>query len=392
MKKDKEKNKLIKKESEIAKTDSHEEGSGKKRIYLKKITYILLFVFLVLLVGLLSYLFALYNKLDDLEFQGEMNNNPEQIIETPEITDDVEDLPDFEPVTSSPAPDSTPEITATPSPSPVPDGITNILIIGCDSKKMGSFDNARSDVNMILTIDEVNNEIKLTSFARDIMVYYDHLVGADGNQGGYNKLNAALQYFDHPDGVIKTMEENFNIGIDYYMLTDYWGVEKLINALGGVRVYLTDAETHALNDVLAAYNRVYDHPIDEGFVAHGAGARFLTGRQAVCFMRIRKIDSDFGRIDRQHEVLEALKLRLSDMDILDVIAIIDKLPDMIFTNMSQEEIIEYTKLLYSMKDLEIQHATVPFDDTWEFARYNGMSVISIDFFKNNEMLVEFVYK
>lgn len=391
MKKNNDNKQLVKKDDKIAETDNN-KNDGKKRIYLKRITYILLFAFLVLLVGLLSYLFNLYNKLDDLEFEGQMNNNPDQVVETPEITDDVEGLPDFEPVTSSPTPESTPSITAVPSPTPVPDGITNILIIGCDSKKMGSFDNARSDVNMVLTIDEVNNEIKLTSFARDIMVYYDHLTGADGNQGGYNKLNAALQYFDHPDGVIKTIEENFSIGIDYYMLTDYWGVEKLINTLGGVRVYLTDAETYALNDVLAAYNKIYDHPIDEGFVAHGAGARFLTGRQAVCFMRIRKIDSDFGRIDRQHEVLEALKLRLSDMDLMDVIAIIDKLPDMIFTDMSQDEIIKYTQILYLMKDLEIQHATIPFDDTWEFARYNGMSVISIDFYKNNEMLVEFVYK
>ena len=378
---------------EIIKSDDVKAPEKKdKRIHLKKITYIMLAVFMVLLIGLFVYLVTLYNGLDDLSFQGEMNANPEDIVEMPDTTDDVDNLPDFEAISASPAVTETPGITPSPTPTVTPDGITNILIIGCDSKKMGAFDNARSDVNMILTIDEVNNEIKLTSFARDIMVYYDFLTGADGNAGGYNKLNAALQYYDHPDGVIKTIEENFSVAIDYYMLTDYWGVEKLINTLGGVRVYLTDAETYALNDVLAAYNKTYDHPIDENFVAHGAGARFLNGRQAVCFMRIRKIDSDFGRIDRQHEVLEALKLRLSDMDLLDVIAVVDKLPDMIFTDMSQEEIVKYTKILYSMKDVEIQHATVPFDDTWEFARYNGMSVISVDFVKNNEMLVDFIYK
>jgi len=378
---------------EIIKSDDVKAAEKKdKRIHLKKITYIMLAVLMVLLIGLFVYLVTLYNGLDDLSFQGEMNANPEDIVDMPDTTDDVENLPDFEAISASPAVTETPGITPSPTPTVTPDGITNILIIGCDSKKMGAFDNARSDVNMILTIDEVNNEIKLTSFARDIMVYYDFLTGADGNEGGYNKLNAALQYYDHPDGVIKTIEENFSVAIDYYMLTDYWGVEKLINTLGGVRVYLTDAETYALNDVLAAYNKTYDHPIDENFVAHGAGARFLNGRQAVCFMRIRKIDSDFGRIDRQHEVLEALKLRLSDMDLLDVIAVVDKLPDMIFTDMSQEEIVKYTKILYSMKDVEIQHATVPFDDTWEFARYNGMSVISVDFVKNNEMLVDFIYK
>ncbi|MBN2879802.1 MAG: LCP family protein [Clostridia bacterium] len=375
----------------IEKAEVKSEDTKKPGIQLKKVTVILLAVFMTLLIALFIYVFTLYNKLADLEYKGEMNNNPSMDIETPEVTDDVEGLPEFQPATPSPSP-SEAVITAKPSPSPTPEGITNILIIGCDSKKMGAFDNARSDVNMILTIDEINNEIKLTSFARDIMVYYDFLTGLDGNEGGYNKLNAALQFYDHPDGVIKTIEENFSIGIDYYMLTDYWGVEKIINTLGGVRVYLTDKETYALNDVLAAYNKTYDHPIDENFVTHGAGVKFLNGRQAVSFMRIRKIDSDFGRIDRQHEVLEALKIRISEMDLLDVIAIIDKLPNMIFTDMSQDEIIKYTKLLYSMKDLEIQHATVPFDNTWEFARYGSMSVISIDFVKNNELLVEFIYK
>jgi len=375
----------------MEKPEIKSEDKKKPGIQLKKVTFILLAVFMTLLIALFIYVFTLYNKLADLEYKGEMNNNPSMDLETPEVTDDVEGLPEFQPATPAPSP-SEAVITATPSPSPTPEGITNILIIGCDSKKMGAFDNARSDVNMILTIDEINNEIKLTSFARDIMVYYDFLTGLDENQGGYNKLNAALQFYDHPDGVIKTIEENFSIGIDYYMLTDYWGVEKIINTLGGVRVYLTDKETSALNDVLAAYNKIYDHPIDENFVTHGAGVKFLNGRQAVSFMRIRKIDSDFGRIDRQHEVLEALKIRLSEMDLLDVIAIIDKLPNMIFTDMTQDEIIKYTKLLYSMKDLEIQHATVPFDNTWESANYGGMSVISIDFVKNNELLVEFIYK
>ena len=382
----------VKNKSNDIQTNENADKKMDKHIYLKKLTYIMLSVFLILLVALLVYLVSIYNGLGDLAFKGEMNANPDEIIETPEVTDDVEGLPDFQPESPSVTATSTPGITPSPTPTLTPHGITNILIIGCDSKKMGAFDNARSDVNMVLTIDEINNEIKLTSFARDIMVYYDFLKGADGNQGGYNKLNAALQYYDHPDGVIKTIEENFSIGIDYYMLSDYWGVEKIVNILGGVRVYLTDKETHALNDVLAAYNRTYDHPIDQNFVSHGAGVKFLNGRQAVCFMRVRKIDSDFGRIDRQHKVLEALKLRISDMDLLDVIAIIDKLPDMIFTDMSQEEIIKYTKLLYSMKDLEIQHATIPFDDTWEFARYNGMSIISVDFMKNNELLVEFIYK
>ena len=373
-----------------------EKTIGKKKISLKKVTFILLSVFMVLLLALFGYLLMIYNKLGDMEYEGEMIANPSQIIETPQITDDVEGLPVFE---GTPSPTLLAEVTPTftPGPTSAPAGITNILIIGCDTRKRRDFDVAmttRNDVNLILTIDEVNNEIKLSSYMRDILVYYDFL---NDGQGAYNRLNTSMGYYDHPDGVIKTMEENFTVDIHYYMLIDFWGVEDLINTLGGVRVYLTDKETHALNDVLAAYNREMgeatgdDRPIDQHFVPHGAGVQTLNGRQAVSFMRVRKIDSDFGRIDRQHDVLEALKKKIMNMDLVDVVKIIDILPDVLYTNMTKDEIVEYTQLLYSMKDLDLQHATVPFTGTWRYESYYNMSVVAVDFYKNNEQLIEFIY-
>ncbi len=385
------------KNSNIVPADNQHESKSKKGISMKKITYIMLSIFMILLIGLFVYVVSIYNRLGDLGFEGEMNANPDQIIETPEITDDISGLPEFVPQTPSPE-DTAMELTPTPSPTAAPAGITNILIIGCDTRKRRDFDVAmgtRNDVNMILTIDQVNNEIKLSSYMRDILVYYDFL---NDGQGAYNRLNTSMVYYHHPDGVIKTIEENFTVSIDHYMLIDFWGVEDLINILGGVRVYLTDKETHALNDVLAAYNREMgeatgdNRPIDQHFVDHGAGVQTLNGRQAVSFMRVRKIDSDFGRIDRQHDVLEALKAKIMNMDILDIIAILDKLPDWIYTDMSQDELLEYTKLLYSMKDLELQHATVPFDGTWQYASYYNMSVVTVDFYKNNEQLIDFIYR
>lgn len=371
----------------MMKKPKKENNDDKAIKIIKKVVLVLLGLFLVVFTVAIIYATVSFYRLGNLAYDGEMKEFPDTVIDYPDDEEQsIEGLPSFVPPNSSP----TPTVESTPEPTLEPVDIVNILIIGCDSKKMHQFGNARSDVCMILTIDEENNEVKLSSYMRDILVFYDHLTAKDGSAGDYQKLNASLQYFDHPDGVVKTMEETFDVKIDYYMLTDYWGVEKLINILHGVRIYLTDRETRALNDVVARYNRTYGHTITDNYVEHGAGSQTLNGRQAVSFMRIRKIDSDIGRIGRQQKVLTKIKGKISNMDLLDVTAIIASLPDMITTDMSQLEIVKYTKILYSMKDNEFECVRIPFDDTWRYVNYHGLSAIEIDFQKNIAMIKEFM--
>ncbi len=341
------------------------------------------FIFLVLaglvLVSIIAvgvYAAVMYNKLGSLGL-----NDSHELTGTPVVTEVALSS------TITPKPEVTPTPTEEPTPTPEPlNDVINILVIGCDTKERGKYGNARSDVNLILTIDEKNDEIKLTTFMRDTLIYYEEIED-------YQRLNFALQYFNHPDGVVKTLEDNFDIEIDHYMLTDYWGMADLIDVFNGVKIRLSDAEISAINDVLAYQNRVYEgHDKWDDFVPHDPGVLRLNGRQAVSYMRVRAIGTDVARIDRQFEVLSYIKNEIQDMSLDEVNKILNKLPDMITTDMSANEILRFTKLLYSMKECEMQTQRMPFDDTYEFARYKGKSIVEIDFEQNINMLHEYMYE
>lgn len=109
-------------------------------------------------------------------------------------------------------------------------------------------------------------------------------------------------------------------------------------------------------------------------------------------MRIRHIGSDLQRVERQFEVLEFIKGRLVNMNIIEINKVLNKLPDLISTDMNQKEILSITKKLYSMKDNEMQSQRLPFKDTYKNARYQGMAIIEIDFEKNIELLHEYMYE
>ena len=104
-------------------------------------------------------------------------------------------------------------------------GVSNILLIGIDSK---NFDNVgRSDAMMILTIDDKNKSIKLTSLVRDT------LVNIPGH--GYEKLTHAYAY-GGAKLLLDTIEQNFKISIKDYAAVNFNSFIDLVDVLGGVEV------------------------------------------------------------------------------------------------------------------------------------------------------------
>jgi LCP family protein required for cell wall assembly len=264
--------------------------------------------------------------------------------------------------------------------------IVNILVLGIDTRTPGEFKDARSDVNIILTIDKKNKEVRLTSILRDSLIYYDKIKD-------YQRLNYALRLYDHPDGVVKTIEENFGIDIDHYMMADFWGVQTLIDIFGGVTVNATDAEISNLNDILWNLNELYGYKdLRTDFVEHKPGDIKLNGRQAVAYMRIRKVGADYERVQRQYEVLNALKIELSGMNFFEMNKILIKLPQLIKTDMSERELLATANTLYSIRDCEMRNARVPFDGAYKSAKYKNMWILQLDMNKTKKLLHDFVYE
>lgn len=111
--------------------------------------------------------------------------------------------------------------------------VMNIILLSLDNyKKISAPDDTtgRSDSMMLVSIDTRNEEIKLTSFMRDLFV--------DIPGYGFDRLNAAFTY-GGPSLTLAAIENNFRVDIDRYVLIDFKKFAEIIDTIGGVDVEIT---------------------------------------------------------------------------------------------------------------------------------------------------------
>jgi len=181
----------------------------------------------------------------------------------------------------------------------LPDDVANVLLLGLDATHENT---RRSDSIIIASIGR--GRLHLTSVLRDTRL------AIPGRGDG--KLNAAYAY-GGPWLVARTLNENLKLNIVHYVAVDYAALVRIVDALGGVDVEITQAEMDKIN---AEINARRDRWRALGYTAGnledwGANTR-LNGLQALTYARIRKLDSDFVRASRQRALLNALLRRLRE--------------------------------------------------------------------------------
>lgn len=167
--------------------------------------------------------------------------------------------------------------------------VTNILLIGIDS------DSKLSDSMMVLSVNRLAKTMSLVSFYRDSYTYMETETGASA----FAKMNAAY-YYGGAEMVQDVIEKDYKITIDDYALVGYDSFPKLIDALGGVDVEVTEAEANYLNKTWKKWTRTGKK------IQFKAGTMHMDGEHALMFVRIRKLDSDINRTERQRRVITAI--------------------------------------------------------------------------------------
>lgn len=250
--------------------------------------------------------------------------------------------------------------------------VTNILLLGVDARNPKDDTASRSDSMMLISIDKAHNCVKMVSFLRDTWVY---IPCVDKKQ----RLNAACQY-DGYNGVVDTIEYNFGIDIDGYVVADFEMFKVLVDSIGGVEVEVSEKEA----------KEVTSHKGRYGNVKLDAGKYKLTGEQALAYCRIRKIDTDFMRAYRQRTVMQAILKSVKSANPIKLVSMASKAAPYIETNLSKTKIISSgLKALPCIGDMA--EVRVPFDGTWQYATIGGASVITIDVDKNKEQLKDLIY-
>lgn len=251
---------------------------------------------------------------------------------------------------------------------PKNENILNILLIGRDVNE-SSGSNGRSDSMMLLTYNKESGDVKLTSFLRDSLVPI-----ADY---GWSRLNATYSW----GGVgltINTLNEIYDLDIQYYVSIDYSGFTSVIDSIDGVTVNLTKAEAQYLNK-------------NNGF-NFSAGDVTLNGKQALAYSRIRKIDSDWNRTDRQRKVITSVMNKALNMnDTGKVVSLIADGLKYVKTNLKSGDIFNLARNFLSMDNYNVDATAIPTEGTWSYGKYKGMSIIKIDFDKNIDFLKKRIY-
>ena len=261
-------------------------------------------------------------------------------------------------------------------------GVSNILLIGIDSR---NFDNVgRSDAMMILTIDDKNKSIKLTSLVRDT------LVNIPGH--GYEKLTHAYAY-GGAKLLLDTIEQNFKISIKDYAAVNFNSFIDLVDVLGGVEVNVKENEIDHLNDVIVNSFNTSNKEAEEPQFIRSDGKQLLNGYQALAYARIRKVDSIYERDTRQREVLKSIADKLVELPITNYPKVIKKILPYVDVNISMSKLINLAITSKEIYNYELKQMEFPLEDYRESGRLakDNSFVVKWNKTENLKKLDDFIY-
>ncbi len=220
--------------------------------------------------------------------------------------------------------------------------VLNILLVGEDTRGDDILDSGtRADSAMICSINIDTKKIQLTSVLRDTYAYWENEPG-NKDSGTFDKINAAMSLGNI--NVYKNAVENlYKVKIDNYVIVNFDSFEAIIDAMGGITLELTSSEIWEINNHPRRYGNVY---IEQTFDGHSGEVK-LTGKQALAYCRIRKLDSDNMRANRQKTCLQEIAKEANDVTPATLIKMAEKLIPYVKTDMSKSTILKLGR--YALK-------------------------------------------
>jgi len=235
---------------------------------------------------------------------------------------------------------------------PQPEGQINILIMGSDQRPTdGGF---RTDVIELLTINTADKTVSITSFPRDLYVYHP---------GWYiTRINAGMQRGGF-EMIANTFAYNFGVKPDYFVLVNFNGFMRMVDALGGVDVQVA--------------RPLWDEREGPGDFSVPSGLVHMDGETALWYARSRGTTSDYDRGRRHQELIAAIVYRMLSLDaIARAPELYSQYQQMLTTNMGLVDILPLLPLASTIRDSQaINRYFIGPDDVISYRNINGSSVL-----------------
>ncbi|SDK39936.1 LCP family protein [Alkalibacterium thalassium] len=205
----------------------------------------------------------------------------------------------------------------------------SVLIMGVDTDGPDNM-SGRSDTLMLLTINPNTEKTSIVSIPRDT---YTEIVG----RGTMDKINHAYA-FGGTSMTVNTVQNLFDIPVDYYVSVNMEGMQQIVDAVGGIDV------VPSLTFSQGEYTFV------EGQTTH------MDGAKALAYSRMRKNDpsGDYGRQHRQRQVIEATMQSVASLDsVMNYRSILGAMSSNMRTNMAFEDMMDmFNNYRSSVSDVE----------------------------------------
>ena len=268
----------------------------------------------------------------------------------------------------------------------------NVLLLGTDSRALN--EPSRSDTMMICSVNRQTGQVKLTSLMRDTAVEIN---------GRTVKLNTAY-FYGGPNLAMKTVNEYFSMNIEKYVVVNFSGFAKIVDALGGVEMDISEAELPLLNHnvgeqyyLLFKFGEMEEAAAKAKYQASllpSAGKSIhLDGNQALAYARIRKSDNDYTRTERQRKVLMALLNSMKGSDSSTIANLVMNNIQYVETNLSLSDCFNLAaKALESGSMTNSETLRLPVQGSYKEEVRNNVSMLyDVKLEENRRALFMFIY-
>ncbi|MHB9922128.1 LCP family protein [Clostridium botulinum] len=259
------------------------------------------------------------------------------------------------------------------------DDVINIAFFGLDRRKKE--EPSRSDAVMILSLDKKHKKVKLSSIMRDSYV--------DIEGHGKTKLNHAYAY-GGPELAIKTINSNFKLNIRDFVAVDFYGLENIIDTVGGVEIPVRSDEIKYINSYMQGTAKVENKAIQE---VQNPGLQNLNGMQAVAYARIRYTSGgDYERTERQRTVLTAIMNKIKKLGPTEFPKVVSSLLPNVESSLSSTEIMKMGTSAFALGIDNVEQQRFPLDNYCEGKLIDGIYYLLFNEEKTIDQMHKYIFE
>lgn len=268
--------------------------------------------------------------------------------------------------------------------------VFNVLLIGTDDRTTEFSDNARGDTCILLSINRKTNQVHLVSFERAIGVKIP-----SGEYAGQWDWLTHMFWYGGPYLMTREIRENFKVDVTKYIRVNIRTFMELVDSVGGVDIDMTEAECNNINHpegTFTAGNIKGMHVEEEVQQDLVPGVNHLNGATAMCYARLRAIDDDWHRVERQRKVILAAVENLKKMNVTELDQLLNNVLPLVQTNLTEADIASLIPEAGTFVNMDYDTITFPLKHTYGLMDgMCGRKVLALDFETNSEELQNFLY-